>query len=171
MLRTITVQSDTTLQALSSTLIDARFSDAQATAALAQIQAFNPHADPQKIAAGTVLFVPDAPAVKTSAGTAPQAQPLDDFHTLLSNALNDAASSLKAGNAQRAADRTALAAALTTDAFTKAVGTDATLAQQVNAAQQSIIADATADAQAEAMLATIGQSALAALAQLRTVTG
>jgi hypothetical protein len=171
MLRTITVQSDTTLQALSPTLIDARFSVTQADAAMAQIQALNPHADPQKIKAGTVLFVPDAPAVKTSAGTVPQSQPLDDFRTLLSGALNNAASSLKAGNAQRATDRTALLAALKTDAFTKVVGSDATLAQQVTAAQQSIAAEATTDAQAETTLAGMSKAALAALAQLRKVAG
>ena len=59
MLRTFTVKNDTTLQALGTTMLDARFSGAQADAAMEQVKALNTHVDPQRIAAGTVLFVPD----------------------------------------------------------------------------------------------------------------
>lgn len=95
--RTFTVRNETTLQALGATLLDARFGGAQADAALERVKALNPHVDFQKIAPGTVLFVPDAPGLKAPAGTAPQSAPLDDFRALVSGALGDAASRLKEG--------------------------------------------------------------------------
>jgi hypothetical protein len=169
--RTFTVRNETTLQALGATLLDARFGDAQADAALERVKALNPHVDFQKIAPGTVLFVPDAPGLKATAGTAPQSAPLDDFRALLSGALGDAASRLKEGNTARAAGRADLSAALKSAAFKRVTGEDSDIAKQVSEAQDAMASEERADKQAEENLATVSKAALAALTQLRKVSG
>ena len=171
MLRTFTVKSDTTLQLLGTTLLDARFSAAQADAAMERLKALNPHAGPQKIAAGTVLFVPDTPGFKASAGTSPQAAPLDDFRALLAKALSDAASSMKTGHAARAAEREDVTAVLRSAAFKRIAGDDKDLAQQVSDAQKAMATEESDDKQAEETLATMSKSALAALAQISRQSG
>src|SRR5262245_53560089 len=132
MLRTFVVKGDTNLKSLGSTLLDARFGGAQADAALDRLKALNPHANPERIPAGTVLFVPDSPGFKASAATSTQAAPLDDFRALLSSALTDAASNMKAGNAQRAAERADVSAVVKSAVFKRIAGDDKDIAQQVS---------------------------------------
>jgi hypothetical protein len=169
--RTFTVRNETTLQALGATLLDARFSGAQADAAMERVKALNPHVDFQRIAPGTVIFVPDAPGVKATVGTAAQSGPMDDFRALLSGALSDAASRLKDGNAARAAGRADLSAALRSAAFKRVTGEDRDIARQVSEAQEAMAGEESADKQAEENLAAASKSVLAALAQLRKVAG
>jgi hypothetical protein len=171
MVRTFTVKNDTTLQGLGTTLLDGRFGGAQADAAMARLMAFNPHADPQKLAAGTVLFVPDTPGLKTSAGTAPPGVAIDDLRGLLTSALSEAASGVKTGNAQRAAQRADLAAALKSDVFKRLTGDDRDLAQQVSDAQQAMANEESADKQAEETLTVMSRAALAALEQIGKLVG
>ena len=168
--RTFTVRNETTLQALGATLLDARFSGAQADAAMERVKALNPHVDFQRIAPGTVIFVPDAPGVKATVSAA-QSGPMDDFRALLSGALSDAASRLKDGNAARAAGRADLSAALRSAAFKRVTGEDRDIAKQVSEAQEAMASEESADKQAEENLAEASKSALAALAQLRKVAG
>ena len=171
MVRTFTVKNDTTLQALGTTLLEARFSGAQAEAPMERLKALNPHVDPQKISAGTVLFVPEAAGLKATAGTAPQAASLDNFRALLSGALGDAASRLKAANAERAAGRAELAAAIKSAGFKRVTGDDHDIAQQVSDAQQEMANEERADKESEDTLATVSKAAQAVLAQIRKVSG
>ena len=169
--RTFTVRNETTLQALGATLLDARFSGAQADAAMERVKALNPHVDFQRIAPGTVIFVPDTPGLKATVGTAAQTGPIDEFRALLTGALGDAASRLKAGNAARATERADLSAALGSAAFKRVTGADRDIAAQVTEAQGVMANEERADKQAEENLATVSKAALAALAQLRKVAG
>lgn len=171
MLRTFVVKSDTNLQSLGTTLLDARFRGAQADAALERLKALNPHADPNRIPAGTVLFVPDSPGFKASASTPTQSAPLDDFRALLSAALSDAADGMKAANAARAGERADVAAVFKSAAFKRIAGDDRDLAQQVSDAQKSMATEESDDKQAEEALATISKAALAALTQIGKVAG
>lgn len=171
MLRTFVVKSETNLQSLGTTLLDARFRGAQADAALERLKALNPHIDPEKIPAGTALFVPDSPGFKASAATSTQAALIDDFRALLSSALSDAASSMKAGNAARAAERADVAAVLKSAAFKRVAGDDKDLAQQVSDAQKSMATEESDEKQAEETLAAMSKAALAALVQIGKVAG
>lgn len=169
--RTVIVKTDTTLRAFGPTLLDARFRGEQVEVALDRLKALNPHADPERIPAGTILFVPDTPAFKTSASTSPQAAPLEEFRTMLTTALADAAGRLKTANAARAAERTDLTTVLRSAAFKRATGEDREVLQQANDAQKALGAEETEDKQAEESLAVMSKAALAALAQLAKVAG
>jgi hypothetical protein len=169
--RTVIVKTDTTLRALGPTLLDARFRGDQVEAALDRLKALNPHADPERIPAGTVLFVPDSPAFKASASTSPQAAPIEEFRVMLTGALTDAASRLKAANAVRAAERADLSTVVRSAAFKRAAGDDRDVLQQVSDAQKALATEETEDKQAEESLAGMSKAALAALAQLTKVAG
>ena len=169
--RTVIVKTDTTLRALGPTLLDARFRGDQVDAALDRLKALNPHADPEKIAAGTVLFVPDTPAFKASASTSPQAQPLDDFRAMLTTALTDSAARLKSANAARAAERADLTTVLKGAAFKRASGDDADVVKQVSDTQKALATEETEDKQAEEALAAMSKAGLAALAQVTKIAG
>ncbi|MFO1161125.1 MAG: hypothetical protein U1E60_19945 [Reyranellaceae bacterium] len=169
--RIVIVKTDTTLRALGPTLLDARFRGDQVDAALERLKALNPHADPERIAAGTILFVPDTPAFKASASTTPQAQPLDDFRAMLTTALSDSATRLKGANAARAAERADLSTVLKSATFKRAAGDDADVAKQVSDAQKAAATEETEDKQAEETLAAMSKAALAALAQITKIAG
>jgi hypothetical protein len=171
MLRTFIVKSDTDLQSLSGNLLDARFRGGRADSALQQLKTLNPHADLEKLRAGTVLFVPDSPGFKASAGTSAQASALDDFRTLVAGALSDAARNMKSGNATRATERADVTAILKSAAFKRIVGTDKDLAQQADDAQKAMATEEGQDKQAEEALATISKAALAALTQMGKLVG
>jgi hypothetical protein len=169
--RTFTVRSEITLQALGATLLDARFSGAQAEAAMERVKLLNPHVDFQRIAPGTVIFLPDAPGLKATVGAAAQTGPMDEFRALLTGALEDAASRLKAGNAARATERADLSAALRSATFKRVTGEDRNIAAQVTEAQEAMANEERADKQAEENIATMSKAVLAALAQLRKLAG
>ncbi|WP_422003421.1 hypothetical protein [Reyranella sp.] len=169
--RTFTVKNETTLQSLGTALLDARFGGAQAEAAMEQVKALNPHVDFQRIAPGTVLFVPETTGLKATAGTSAQSAPLDEFRALLSGALGDAAGRLKEGNAARAAGRADLAAALKSTAFKRVVGEDRDIAAQVTEAQEAMASEERDDKQAEENFAAVSKATLAALTQLRKLAG
>lgn len=169
--RTVIVKTDTTLRALGPTLLDARFRGEQVEAALDRLKALNPHADPERIAAGTVLFVPDHPAFRASASASPQAAPVEEFRVMLTGALTDGASRLKTANATRAAERADLSTVLRSAAFRRAIGDDRDVLQQVSDAQRGMATEETEDRQAEETLAAMSRAALAALAQLTKVVG
>ncbi len=170
MLRTFTVTENTDLQSLRGTLLDGRFRGAHAEAAVAQLRAFNPHADLDRLSPGTVLFVPDTAGFKAAAGTSVQSARLDDFRTLVAEGLRQAAVTMRSAAAARAADRAEVIAALDSDAFRRLVATDNDLAAQGDAARASID-DEQNDSQAIETVATINRGALAALTEIARLFG
>jgi hypothetical protein len=163
--------SDTDLQSLSGNLLDSRLRSGQVDAALQQLKTLNPHADMEKLRAGTVLFVPDSPGFKVSAGPSAQKTLLDDLRTLVTGALDNAARNMKSGNATRATERADVTAILKSAAFKRIVGTDKDLAQQADDAQKAMANEKGQDKQAEEALATISKAALAALTQMSKLVG
>src|SRR4051812_37488086 len=111
-MRTIVIKGDTTLQDLSKRLLDQRLGAQKAEAALAELKALNPHVDLEKLAPGTLLFVPNAPGFTSSSTDSPTAEPQDDFLKLLQGALRVAAADLEAGLVARAKERADVSTAL-----------------------------------------------------------
>lgn len=171
MVRTLVVKQATDLQSVGSILLDARFGGTQSDAAIERLRELNPHVDPKKIPAGTVLFVPDAPAFKASASSSPQVIPLADFSTVVSGALDDLAEGLKTDAAARAAERSDLASVLKSAPLKRAIGDDKDLAQQVADAQKAITAEEKDDKQAQEALASMSKAALATLSQIGKLIG
>ncbi len=171
MLRTFTVKQDTNLKALSGTLLDARFGGAQADAAAAQLRALNPHADLDKLKAGTVIFIPDVPQFKPSAATSTQADLVDDFRKLVSDALQSTTEKVRLANAERASERRSVGAVLKGAALKKIVGSDKDAAAQVDAAQKAMADEEKQDKQTEEAFAAMSKAALEALAQVSKLVG
>jgi hypothetical protein len=169
MLRTFIVKQDTDVKSLGGTLLDARFSAAQADAAMKELMVLNP--DAAKLKAGTVIFIPDLPQFKTSAATSTQARVVDDFHKLVSEALDSATQKMKLGIAGRATERADVGEVLKSAALKKIVGSDKDVALQVDGAQKAVANEERQDKQAGETLETMSKAALAALAQMSKLVG
>ena len=170
MLRPLIIKKDTDLKSLASAVLDARFKGSQ-VAALAQLEAVNPHVDPNKISAGTVVLVPDTPGFKAAAASSIQSQPFGDFSTMVAGALGAAAESMKTGNAARAAERAGVAAAVKSAAFKRLTANDPDVVKQAEEALKAADKEAADDKQAEATLAAVSKAGLAALEQLAKIVG
>ena len=171
MLKIFIVTKDTDLQSLSSTLMDARFRGAQADAALARLKALNPHVDLGKLQAGAALIIPDSPGFKASAGASPQAGLLDEFRALVSGALSDATTRMRAAAEQRARERADVAAAFKSDSFSRVAAGGKDLAQQASEALKMLAAEESGDKAAAETVATMSKAALSVLAQIGKVLG
>jgi hypothetical protein len=171
MVRIFIVKKDTDLQSLSTTLLDARFRSTQADAAIEQLRALNPHADLESLKSGTVLLVPDSPGFKLSATALPEATPLDDFRTLVTRGLRDAASRMSRANAARADERAEVADVLKSAVFKRIVGNDKDLAQQADDARKALASEESDDKQAEETLAVASRAALAAFVRIGKLVG
>jgi hypothetical protein len=171
MLRTFIVKQDTNFKSLGGALLDARFGGAQADAAAAQLRALNPHADLDKLKAGTVIFVPDLPQFKPSAATSTQAGLVDDFQKLVAEALDTTAQKIKLASAERATERAEVGAVLKGAALRKIIGADKDVALQVDGAQKAMANEEKQDKQSQESFATMSKAALEALAQISKLVG
>jgi len=166
MLRPIILKEGTDIGGLASDLLRARLSEAHAGAARSRLAEANPHLDPKKIAAGTVVLVPDTPGFKTAAATSIQSEPFGEFNALVTEALGAAAARAKAGIAAREREREDIAAAVKSAAFKRLTANDPDTQKQASEALKAAEADATADKQAQEVLATASRAVLAALDEL-----
>lgn len=174
MVRTFVVPKepkDWNLQSLRGTLLDARLRGESAEAAVKRLKSLNPHVDFEKLRAGTVLFVPDAPGFKVSAAASTQAGPIEEFRALVTSALKNAARDVKSGTAARAAERGDVATVLKSAAFKRIADTDKDLAQQQDEAQKAMADEEAKDGEAEKTFATMSKAALAALSQIGKLVG
>ena len=168
-MRIFITKTDTDLAALSSTLLR---KPADAGATLDRVRALNPQVeDFQKLAAGTVLILPDTPEIKAGAGTAPGADNLSDL-------ASDLGSGLKAVNSRFAsrvddikADRAAVTTALKTAAVKRLVDGDPALSKQLTAADAEFKREQKRVAESEAQLAQVQKVALAEFARLQKLLG
>ena len=86
-MRMIVIKQETDLQGLSARLLSGRLASGKAHSALESLQALNPHVDLKKVAAGTVLLVPDSPSFKASASDSVPGNALSDFQELAQTGL------------------------------------------------------------------------------------
>jgi hypothetical protein len=170
-MRLFVIKQESDLQALSATLLAANASATRADAAMASLQALNPHVDIARLKPGTVLLVPNEPGFKPSASDSVPAATLDDFRSLVQASLGDAAKRLRSATAARSDDRSAVAAALKSAVVKKATDGDADLAAQLAEASRTLKTDQDADEQAQLALDTSTKAALAELAALGKLLG
>jgi hypothetical protein len=169
--RIVVITENTKLDALGSTLLNGRLSDAQASSALESLQAMNPHVDLRNVAAGTVLLVPDAPGFKASATEPVAADAIGDFRKILLDNLNAAAGRMKAGNAARAEERAAVAGVQKTAAFKRIVERDPQLRQEMEDASNAGKEEQREAAQGEKAIDAAVKGATAELANLARLLG
>jgi hypothetical protein len=162
--RTFTVTKKTSFDALCKTMLDARVKDAQAETALNDLKEANPHLAGE-LEVGTVVIVPDTAGVKPSAGEPATKALRENLQVLAEKALEDTAASLRARLEARVAERTELAKAFKSQAFTSAAkGNPA--AAQFKAAAEALANEEKADNAARARLAAMSSAARLAFARL-----
>jgi hypothetical protein len=170
-MRMIVIKQETDLQGLSARLLSARLASNKAHSALEALQALNPHVNLKKVAAGTVLLVPDAPGFKAAASDPVPANALADFQQLVQTGLGAAAAKLKTGNADRDARRADVTAVLKLPAVQRIVATDPDVRQQLDEAVKAVKNDQQREAEAVQTLDTATKGALAELAAVAKLLG
>jgi hypothetical protein len=164
-MRIFITKTDTDLSALSATLLR-KPGDASAT--LDRVRALNPQVeDFQRLAAGTVLILPDTPEIKAGAGTTVGSDNISDL-------ADDLGSGLKTVNSRFAnrvddlkSDRVAVVAALKTAAVKRLVEGDPSLQKQLDASEVEFKREQKRVTETQAQLAEVQKLALAEFAQLQ----
>ena len=173
-MRTFIVGEETKLKAVSEKLLHANLSHVRSEAALKALQDANPHADLNKLARGTVLFVPDAPGFKVSTTSSATEGPLAALKELLDQVLRQALEDTSAGNTARFADQEQTVKAFD-DSTLKKVISDPTIGGQirdsVNAVRKGFEADRELAARAEKNITEVGKAAIAKLNELGKILG
>ena len=166
-MRILQATEDTTLDRLGRALRPGRPRRGAPDASLDRLRAANPHADPERLAAGTLLVLPDGAGFEPSAGVpAPMPVPLDEMQALTAAAFQAAESELGARLAARDSSRKDLRAALEGDAFQRLAAGDDQLRRQGEEALANLAKEEDEDPRAAADLARVSKAAQDALSRL-----
>ena len=134
-----------------------------------RLKALNPHIDFNRLDAGAVLFLPDAPELAQPGSRAVEGGSFDDFTADVIEGLKLAAGRARAGYEQLGADRSDVAAAVKTAAVKRLIESDPALKAQldeVNAQSAKDLREGKeAGAALDAMQKNVGQE-MAALGKL-----
>ena len=117
-------------QALKDSVLKADISGA----GLARLKMLNPHVDFERIAAGTVILLPDEPGVAAEAGSAASGDAFSNLSQDLTRALDSSSAQITARLAQNTAEQKTLVAALKVGDVAKQIAGDPALMQQVKGA-------------------------------------
>ena len=170
-MRTFVISRGTGIEALRTALIDRRISAARANAAIERLRALNPHVDLERAGPGTVILVPDGPEFASRATGSPVQGAADELRATVETALKVAAEELKAGLEIRAKERSEVKQALDNDAFRRAIANDRQLQQQAKDAARAMAEEEAADRKAPEQLDATSKASLAALNEMRKLTG
>lgn len=132
-MRMLVIKQNTDLQGLSASLMKKDGGEAQ-PAVLARLAALNPHADLRRLVAGTVILVPDDPALDANNSLAVGGDIFGDLATELTAGLGLAAKRARAASDAASADRTAVTAVLRSAGVKRLVSGDEALKAQIEEA-------------------------------------
>lgn len=168
-MRTLIMKADTDLKSLGDTLLK---SPSAASATLERIKALNPHvADFQRLAAGTVLILPDSADLKPGAGSAVGTQGFGDLTQVASSGLR----ALKARATNLfdtfASDHAAVKDSLKAAAAKRLVESDPLLVQRLKAADAQFKIDQKAAKEKKAQLDEMQKAAEAGFERLLKLLG
>jgi hypothetical protein len=166
-MRTAIIDQPTTLLAFTKSIVRAARS---VEATLERLKTLNPHlADTQKLAAGTVLVIPDSPDVKPGVGepVGVQTHSLTDFAAGLRTGLRDLAARHKQFAGERAAENAALRDALKAAPAKRLVESDPILKERLAAAETAFKVEQKRIAEVEAQLADTAKQVEAELAKMQ----
>jgi hypothetical protein len=131
-MRLIVIEQPTNLPTLAETLLRKGTPPDTVASTLDRVKALNPHVDPTHIGAGTVLVLPDAPAIAGNVGHSPGRDAFKDFSTDVAAGFTAAARVVSASVDAVAANRAAVAAALKPAGVRRLIESDPALKQQVD---------------------------------------
>jgi hypothetical protein len=138
-MRLIVIEQASDLQALSARLLRnpaGGQADSQELrqATLEQIKLLNPHADFQRLQAGTVLLLPEAPELKDADSQSMAGNSFEDFATRTREGLEAVAQRMKSSAEALAADRAGVTAAIKSAAIKRLIESDPLLKKQLDEA-------------------------------------
>lgn len=140
-MRLIVIKQASDLLTLSKTLFNDGADCAGIAAAhnvtLDRIKSLNPQVDFNRMEAGTVLLLPDAPDLKDTESQSIAGDAFADFTSQLTEGLGIAAQHLSGGIDALKAERKAVTAVLATNAVKREVDSDQSLRKQLEAATES----------------------------------
>lgn len=143
-----------------------------AEAALERVKTLNPQiADTRKLAAGTVLLLPDAPELKAGAGEPAGAESLADLGARLRAGLRDLGGRASRLDERLAADHAAVRAALKSATAKRLIEGDPQLQKQLVAAEAQFKADKERAAEMRAQMAEAAKLAEAEFAKWQVLLG
>ncbi len=138
---------------------------------LEQLQQFNPHVDLQKVAPGTVVLVPDAPAFSGIAGTSVAGDPFGELRAQILASVDAVVSRVSASYRALLAEEATTQAALNLPIVKRASATDSEVARQLELATQTFEQDRQRAATADTTLRSLGAQIGAELEALAQVLG
>jgi hypothetical protein len=167
-MRIFVIKQATDLQGVGTQLLRRTASEGGA-GALERLQALNPHVDFRKLAAGTVLLVPDSPEIKPSASRTLSEDPVEALVEELSRGLKEQATRVKATIKSQEDDRSAVAAAVKTAAAKRILESDPQLRDQLKAALQQSSDDRKHAEQTQNQITEMEKLAVGELARLQKI--
>jgi hypothetical protein len=133
-MRLIVIKEPTDLSTLAGTLLRKGTPPDTVASTLDRVKALNPHVDPTRLDAGTVLLLPDAPAIAGNVGNSPGRDAFKDFGTDVTAGFTAAARAVSASIDAVTSNRTAVAAVLKTAGVRRLIDSDPALKLQVDTA-------------------------------------
>jgi hypothetical protein len=165
-MQTFVLREASDIQGLATRLVDQRTANVPAT--IDRLKKFNPHVDFSKLKAGTVLILPDDPALKTSDKDVQSfgAWALHEFAAVGEEAFAAATERLRTNAESAGSDRNALAAALRSNIIKRQAEADPALAGQLESVASATAGDQKGLAQAASEVATLQKSFVEELAAM-----
>ena len=139
-MRTILIKQAMDLQQVGAKLVA---KSANADTAMNALKTLNPHVDFKKIAAGTVLLVPDSPGFKTAESDSVEGDAFDDLAKQLETGVNDASNAAQQGWTDLLAEEKDLTAAFKLVTAAKRTDVDPAIKALIDAATQQFKTDQT----------------------------
>jgi HPt (histidine-containing phosphotransfer) domain-containing protein len=163
-MRMIVIKQDTDLQALSGKLLASTPNATGPT--LDRIKALNPHIDLQRIAAGSVLLLPDSPSLNHTETQPVGGDTFNTFTTTVTNGFEASVKGMQTDVSASADNINAVKEALSTPTIKRMVESDASLQQQFDQASKQLTAE---QAQAQAAVTQIQALQRQVIAELATL--
>jgi hypothetical protein len=161
-MRTVIIKDRSDLQSVGVKLLGEQ---AGTKRALDRLVALNPHVDFNRIEAGTVLFVPDAPGVRDTSGSV-EGQAFGDLRDQLLASVDAASVRVRSGHEALSSQRQEITAVVKLAAVKRAIESDPELKAQVDAATQVFKQDQAQAKAADEALKAMKEQATAALAEI-----
>jgi hypothetical protein len=167
-MRMFILKKGSDLQGMSAELLKSGAADTDTgRVTLERIKELNPHVDFQRLDAGTVLLVPDAPDIKAGAAASVGGEAFDGFVGDVRSGLGASSTRIKQGFERIADDRSAVSAALKTASLKRLVQSDPALKKQLEAADLQFKADIKRGEEAQAALQRAQEQAIEELTALK----
>lgn len=168
-MRIFVIKQDTDLKGVGETLL--KGTSKPAPASLERIRALNPHLDEKRIAAGTVLLVPDSPEFASGKTEPAAATVFDDFQHDIAATLQAAGAHLREGLSRREEQDKEVGKAIKSAALSKLAADDSELRARIDDANQRLAANAREAKQVTADFDAMQTAVDAEMKKLRGLAG